>query len=84
MPGHDVAVVVAKLVGYLVNKRGLAHVDTSPPVGRGVTDVIRQLVAVEGIGGLDASPFLMGSGRAVHGATSDAPAAMPAMPPAST
>ena len=54
MPGRDVVVVVAGLVGYLVNGHGLAHVDANPTVGRGVADVIRQLVAVEGIGGLGA------------------------------
>ena len=40
MPGRDVVVVVAGLVGYLVNGHGLAHVCTNPPVGMDVADVI--------------------------------------------
>ena len=40
MPGRDVVVVVAGLVGYLANKHGLAHVGANPPVGMDVTDVI--------------------------------------------
>ena len=54
MPGCDIVVVVAGLVCYLVHGHRLAHVCADPPVCRGVADVIRKLIAVEGIGGLGA------------------------------